>query len=247
MDLLTIVLIGFVVFLTGISKSAFAGALGVFSVPLLMLQLPATKAIALMLPILIIADILSVKSYWKKWDGNLFCSLVPGAVFGILLAHAVVNYVSLAQLNIAIAIICMVFALRGLYLANSKIHALNNKSGGFLMSGLSGFSSSLVHAGGPPLMIYLSSMNLSPKTFIGTAAAFYATMNLLKLIGFSTLGLLNLSELSTALLFAPLALIGNWVGLKIQNVLDLNVFMKVMNALLLILGVWFIIRSGMLG
>jgi uncharacterized membrane protein YfcA len=238
MDISAIFLVAFVVFLTGISKSAFAGALGVFAVPLLMLKLPATQAIALMLPILIIADILSVKSYWNKWDTKLLYSLIPGAAFGVVLAHLVVNYVSMRQLSNTIAVICIVFALRSLLLANTKIALLNNKFGALLMSGLSGFSSTLVHAGGPPLMIYLTSLGLSPMTFIATASVFYASMNLLKLIGFSALGILSLSELSTALLFVPLALLGNWAGLFIQNKLDIKTFSKAISLLLLILGGW---------
>ena len=62
MELTAIVLVAFVVLLTGISKSAFAGALGVFAVPILILLLPITEAIALMLPILIIADAMSGES-----------------------------------------------------------------------------------------------------------------------------------------------------------------------------------------
>src|SRR5690554_460390 len=87
MELTTIVLIAAVVMLTGISKSAFAGALGVFSVPLLMLKLPATEAIALMLPILIIGDMLSVRSFWGKWDKSLLLPLIPGAIVGVLIAY----------------------------------------------------------------------------------------------------------------------------------------------------------------
>lgn len=237
MDLWAYILVGFVVFLTGISKSAFAGALGVFAVPLLMLKLPATDAIALLLPILIIGDILSVKSYWNKWDTGLLFSLIPGAVFGIIVAHLIVNYVSITQLKNTIAFICIAFALRALFLGNSKIEILNNRIGSLIMSGLSGFSSTLVHAGGPPLIIYLTSVGFSPKKFIGTASAFFAVMNLFKLFGFTLLGIMSFNEVYTAALFFPFALFGNWLGVKIQNKLDLKVFMKIMNGLLLLLGV----------
>ena len=55
MEISAVFLIAFVVLLISISKSAFAGALGVFAVPLLMLKFSAVEAIALMLPLLIIA------------------------------------------------------------------------------------------------------------------------------------------------------------------------------------------------
>jgi len=242
-ELTTFILIGGVVFLSGISKSAFAGALGVFAVPLLMLKLPATEAIALMLPILIIGDLLSVKSYWKKWDTHLLYSLIPGAALGIFIAHLVVNFVSITQLKNTVGFICIIFALRALLLGNSKIKQLDNKAGSLIMSGLSGFSSTLVHAGGPPLIIYLTSLGLPPQRFIATASVFFAAMNLFKLFGFSLLGILSFNEISTAILFIPLALIGNWFGLRIQKDLNMDVFLKVMNVLLLILGV--VIASDM--
>ena len=87
MELTALFLVGFVVFLTGISKSAFGGALGVFYVPLLMLQLSPLQAIGIMLPILIIADVIAVKSHWKQWDSAIAKALLPGAVFGLSLIH----------------------------------------------------------------------------------------------------------------------------------------------------------------
>lgn len=238
MDLLTVLLVCFVVLGTGISKSAFAGALGVFAVPLLMLRLPATEAIALMLPILIIADTFSVSSYWKKWDSQLLYLLIPGGAAGVILAHSVVSFVSMEQLRNTIAIICIVFALRSLLLSNSKIDFINNRIGAIGMSALSGFSSTLVHAGGPPLIMYLTSRGLAPRAFVATASAYLATMNLLKLAGFSMLGILSLENIATAALFIPLALLGNRFGVKIQEGLNITAFMKAMNILLLILGGW---------
>jgi hypothetical protein len=72
-----------VVLLVGISKTAFVGALGVFAVPLLMLKFTAIEAITLMLTLLIIADAMNVKRFWKKWDTPLLFSLIPGAILGV--------------------------------------------------------------------------------------------------------------------------------------------------------------------
>jgi hypothetical protein len=53
METSAVFLIAFVVLLIGISKSAFAGALGVFAVPLLMLKFSAVEAIAQLAPSII--------------------------------------------------------------------------------------------------------------------------------------------------------------------------------------------------
>jgi uncharacterized membrane protein YfcA len=243
MDILTIALIATVVVLMGISKSAFAGALGVFAVPLLMIKLPATEAIALMLPLLIIGDILSVRSYWQKWDNRLLMSLIPGAIFGIGVAYLIVDFINAEQLQFIIGIICIVFSLKSLFFKQVTLTALNNKVAGVMMSMFSGITSSLVHAGGPPIILYFSAIGLSPAKFIATASAFFAIMNVFKLIGVSVLGVLTGEVILTALAFIPLALVGNWLGVKINTQLNKRQFLTIMNYLLLTLGVWLIITK----
>lgn len=243
MDLLTIILIASVVLMTGISKSAFAGALGVFAVPLLMLKLPAIEAIALMLPILIIGDILSVRSFWGRWDKHLLLSLIPGAFIGVLIAYLVIDFIKPSYLQLIIAIICIVFSLKNLFFKQTTLSFLSNRVGALFMSMFSGITSSLVHAGGPPIIIYFSTIGLNPSKFIATAAVFFAMMNIFKLIGALTFGLLSSDTVLMALLFFPLALLGNWVGVKINTVLNKQLFLKIMNYLLLLLGFWLVSTS----
>ena len=106
------------------------------------------------------------------------------------------------------------------------------------MSATSGITSTLVHAGGPPLIIYFTAIGLAQTKFVATAAAFFAIMNIVKLIAVVSLGLLSLDTILTALAFFPLAFLGNWLGVKINQHLDKQLFLKVMNYLLLILGIW---------
>ncbi|CAM3939399.1 sulfite exporter TauE/SafE family protein [Rheinheimera salexigens] len=242
MDVTTLALIAFVVVLIGISKSAFAGALGVFAVPLLMLKLPASQAIALMLPLLIIGDILSVKSFWRKWDNRLLLPLIPGAIMGVIVAYLIIDVINPHYLRLIIATICIVFALKNILFKQTRLTFLSNKVGAVIMSMFSGITSSLVHAGGPPIIIYFTAIGLSPSKFVATAAIFFAMMNMLKLIAAISFGLLPSATILTALLFFPLAIIGNCVGVKINTTIDKQVFLKLMNYLLLLLGCWLLIR-----
>lgn len=243
MDAMTIVLIAAVVVLMGVSKSAFAGALGVFAVPLLMLKLPATEAIALMLPLLIVGDILSVRSYWEKWDNRILVSIIPGAMIGVGTAYLITDFINAEQLQLIIGIICVVFSLKNLLFKKLTLPTLNNKTGALMMSMFSGITSSLVHAGGPPIIIYFSAIGLSPAKFIATASAFFAVMNVFKLIGVSVLGMLTGEVILTAMAFIPMALAGNWLGVKIKTKLNKQLFLTIMNYLLVTLGAWLIITK----
>ncbi|MFQ3251316.1 MAG: putative membrane protein YfcA [Glaciecola sp.] len=238
MEISATLLIAIVVLLIGISKSAFAGALGVFAVPLLMFKFSAVEAITLMLPLLIIADAMSIRSYWKKWDKRLLASLIPGAAIGIISANLLIEYINSDYLRIIIALICILFALKNLFLKQLKLNFINNPIGAVVMSASSGVSSTLVHAGGPPLLIYFTAIELARTKFVATAAAFFAIMNLMKLVGVVSLGLLSIETVLTAAAFFPLAILGNWLGVRINQGLDKDLFLKVMNYLLLMLGLW---------
>lgn len=241
MEISAAIIIAIVVLLIGISKSAFAGALGVFAVPLLMLKFSAVEAIGLMLPLLIIADVMTVKGFWKKWDSALLKSLIPGALIGIVIANLLIDVIKTDDLRIIIALICIVFAIKNILFKHLELHMLNNKIGAYIMSALSGISSTLVHAGGPPLIIYFTAIGLAPTKFVATAAIFFAIMNLVKLIGFISLGFLTPELVLTALMFIPLAFVGHWLGIKINNNIDKQLFLKIMNYFLLILGCWLLV------
>jgi len=236
MDLITLILIAGAVLMVGISKSAFAGALGVFSVPLLMLKLPATQAIALMLPILIIGDMLSVKSYWRKWESKLLLSLMPGAITGISLAYFIIDLINADHLQLIISLICILFSLKNLLFKQTTFTVFNNQISAFAMSTFSGVTSSLVHAGGPPLIMYFSAIGLTPQKFVATASVFFAVLNIFKLVAVTSLGMLNINSMLTALAFLPLAFVGNWLGIKINTSLNKQRFLAIMNYLLLSLG-----------
>lgn len=244
MELSTIVLVALVVILTGISKSAFAGALGVFAVPLLILKLPITEAIALMLPILIIADLMSVKSYWRKWDTNLICKLIPGAIIGVAFATLLLDSINSNVIGTIIALTCILFSVKNLYFKKVDLDTIKGTKGAYLMSSLSGVTSTLVHAGGPPLIMYFTAIGLSPTRFVATTAAFFAIMNLFKLVSAVSVGLFTIDIWIYALAFVPLAILGNWVGLKIHDKINKAVFLNTMNHLLLILGIWLVYKHS---
>lgn len=241
MEISAILLIASVVLLIGISKSAFAGTLGVFAVPLLMLKFSAVEAITLMLPLLIIADMMSINSFWQKWDKALLAKLIPGAIIGIVCANLLMDFVNADHLRYFIAFICIAFAIKNIAFKQLQLRFVNNRFGAYVMSATSGITSTLVHAGGPPLIIYFTTIGLAKTQFVATAAAFFTIMNIIKLVGVVSLGLLTFDVIITALMFIPLAFIGNWLGVKINRYIDKQRFLKVMNHLLLLLGIWLLI------
>jgi len=102
--------------------------------------------------------------------------------------------------------------------------------------GVSGFTSTLAHAGGPPFAIYMLAQKVDKTLFVGTAAVFFIVINYVKLVPYYFLGQLSVGNLTTALLFAPLAPIGVWFGVWVHRRLSQKIFLNASYALLLATG-----------
>ena len=66
----------------GLSKGGFAG-ISLLATPLLALYLPPLEAAALLLPILIVQDVISVWVYRRDWSAWNLKVLTPGALIGL--------------------------------------------------------------------------------------------------------------------------------------------------------------------
>ncbi len=74
------------VILMGLSKGGFSG-LGLLSLPLMALVVSPVQSAAIMLPILIVQDVVTVWAYRHAWDRRNVAILVPSATLGILAGY----------------------------------------------------------------------------------------------------------------------------------------------------------------
>ena len=75
------------VLLYGIAKGGFAGPLAILGVPLMSLVISPIQAAAILLPILIIQDIISIYSYRDKFHLRNLLILLPAAFIGIIVGY----------------------------------------------------------------------------------------------------------------------------------------------------------------
>ncbi|MET0866907.1 MAG: TSUP family transporter, partial [Pseudorhodoplanes sp.] len=73
--------------LVGLAKGGFTGV-GMVATPMLALIVPPLQAVAIMLPILLLQDVISVFAYRRHWDGWNLKVLIPGGLLGVGLAWA---------------------------------------------------------------------------------------------------------------------------------------------------------------
>lgn len=229
------------VIITGISKSGFGGGMGVITVPMLALEIGPIQAAAIVLPLLIVMDYLSVKAWWGKQLNAQLKILLPTAFLGILCGYLIFDYLNDEILKIMLGVLSILFAVWGL--TNKGQSKPSSPIIGGIAGGIAGFTSFTAHAGGPPLNFYLIPLRLPREQYLATAVVFLASVNLVKLIPYAALGQLNTSNLLISALLAPFAFIGVKLGLIIQKRISDKVFYRIILSMLGIIGLKLIIDS----
>lgn len=223
------------VLLTGISKSGFAGGVGVVAVPLISLKASPTFAVAVMLPLLIVMDVFSLKAWWRQRVDRLLWVMFPPAVLGVGLGYVTYGWFDEALLKLLLGVFSVLFGLWGLF----KPLRGRVMPGwvGRLCGAIAGFTSFIAHAGGPPLNFYLLQCQLTKQQFLATAVVFLAIINLVKLVPYAMLGLLDMDNLTVALMLIPVAWLGVRLGLIIQKRIDGELFFRLILGFLILLGI----------
>src|SRR5690242_8474563 len=81
----TFFILALVALLVGFSKGGLGGPVPVsLTAPLLSMVFPVSKAVGIVLPLLIFADMFALYFYWKQWDMRYVRLLLPAAVIGVI-------------------------------------------------------------------------------------------------------------------------------------------------------------------
>lgn len=237
--------------LLGVSKGGFGAGAAVLGTPLLSVAIPVIDAAALLLPLLIICDIFSILHYRNRFDQLSLKRLLPGAITGIALGAFFFGFFQGNQqiLKTGIGILAIAFVLHQAF--KNMLAGVYNKHIPAAMEGavfgcISGFTSTLAHAGGPPVMMYLLPQKLPRDLFVGTTVIFFATVNVLKLIPYHYLGLLKVGNLVTILILSPLTYVGVVLGIYFNKRFNDIWFTRVIYILLFLTGVQLIIGESLL-
>lgn len=225
------------VILMGLSKGGFAG-LGLLALPLMALVVSPVQAAAIMLPLLISQDVVTVWSYRREFDRRILTTLLPGALLGILAGYLLAAKVSDAAVGLAVGVISIGFALRNL-LGLNRTGTPVKQAGyapGTLWGAICGFTSMIAHAGGPPFQIYVMPQRLPPAVFVGTGAIFFAMINLIKVGPYIALGQFSPQNLTASLALLPVAVAATFAGVWLVRRVPPERFYTIIYWLLLAVG-----------
>nr|WP_315483040.1 sulfite exporter TauE/SafE family protein [uncultured Undibacterium sp.] len=229
----------FAILITGISKSAFGGALGGIGVPMMAMFMAPRLVVAVLLPILCVMDAFGVRAYWKKWSLEELKLILPAGLVGIVIGALAMGLLSDRYIKGMIGIIAISFMLDRIFQLRQRLHwqQLPGKYFARVCALVSGVTSTVAHAGGPPILVYLMARNLTKQMFVATTAVFFTVLNAGKLLPYAAMGFFTLDSWKIALSLAVFAPLGVWLGLYVLRIIPERYFFSLATALLGISGI----------
>ncbi len=192
----------------GLGKGGFAGV-GMISTPLLALTMPPLQAAAILLPILLCQDAISIWAYRRQWSAWNLKVLLPGSVVGVGAAWLFAAYVPNAYVEIAVGVTGVCFAL---YTWLGKVPAQPRRPSvpvGMFWGSLAGFTSTII---------------------------FFALVNVMKLAPYFALGQFSPRTLATSAVLLPFAVATNFLGLWLARRTPTELFYKIAYLLMFLIS-----------
>lgn len=218
------------VLLLGISKSGFGAGLGSLAVPLMALAVPVPQAAAILMPVLLVMDVLGLVAFRRDFDQRLLRLLVPFGLLGTVVGTLSFRLMDVRTVAATVGACTLLFLAQRLLFPPRVGGAPPPRWLGAVLGTLSGFTSFVAHAGGPPINAYVIPLRLAPVAFTATMAAYFFAINLSKWIPYAWLGLLDARNMATSLVLLPLAPVGVWLGVRIARRIQPTLFYRLIYA-----------------
>lgn len=209
------------ILLIGIAKSGVSG-MGSLALPMLLTVMPVDKVAATLLPLLILCDLNAVYHHRRNvvWE-QVWRIYIP-ALLGIGVGIWVWWYVGengverySVPMKRFVGVIALLFGLYILGKESSFSWLAEHRAGrkwAVVAGVLAGITTTIAHAAGPVVSLYMFSQGLGKRLFVGTMAWTFMLLNLTKLPFYGAIGMIRTDVLLFDLYLVPLIPVGSFLG-----------------------------------
>lgn len=231
--------------LVGMGKGGLP-VVGMLSVPVLSLVISPVAAAGLLLPVYVVSDVFGIYAYRGAFDRRVVAIMAVGGTLGVGIGWATASMVPEAVVTAVVGLIGLVFAVSLLVRRGPQVPRTAQVGPGLFWAVLTGFTSFVSHAGGPPYQVYVQPLGLTKAVFAGTTTVLFGYINAIKLVPYLALGQINMGSLQVAAVLALPAALAVFAGVRLVRVIPERLFFRLVTWALLLISIK-LIRDGVMG
>lgn len=156
--------------------------------------------------------------YWKQIEFKRALYLSAGSLIGTPIGSYLLSLLSPAHIKIMVG--CVVIVLSLLLMANRFPYLRPFRFWHLTIGGIGGLLTASTSMGGPPLVLFLLSQNLTKNNFLGTISATGCIASLFSIVLFATMGLIDREILKLSAASLPMLALGLFLGTKALKKID---------------------------
>jgi len=243
--------------LVGVTKAGFGAGAGILSVPLMVIALGSEDMLPIMLPVLVCGDVFSIIHYPRQKDWRNLKVLVPACIFGVALGWIALRLIRTSSsdnlsrvLDPLVGGICLVFLLVQVwrFFRESRLTAQPRPFRprpwqGLAVGSVAGITSTLAHAAGPLVALYLLPQKLDQRVYVGTAVTYFLFGNAVKVIPYALEGMFTATRIWTAALLLPAVVVGTLVGVALNRRFSSRAFLLFIYACTFLMTLYLLLGS----
>jgi uncharacterized membrane protein YfcA len=223
----------FIILVASILQTSTGFGFSIIATPFLLFIFEPREAIQVNLILSLIISMALMRQISKDIDYGILKRLIAGSVAGLPIGIVVFLWMDIARLKLIVSI--MILTLTVMLILRFRIR--QNKRRDLGAGGLSGLFTTSMGMPGPPLLLYFSGTETKKEKLRGTTLAFYLFIYFMSLVIQITFAGTNMTTWAASGLALPLVAAGLYLGQRLFNRINQDVFRIIIYFILLFTGV----------
>ena len=225
----------FIVLLAAFIRAISGFGYALVATPLLMLVMEAKSVVVMIVIMGIITCVMVLFPLWRHIDLRRAAFMCLGSIFGIPLGAYLLSSLDPSIIKLTVAIMVIPFSM--LLLLGHSHHFQRDTLGCSVAGFISGILGATTSLSGPPVVLFLLNQGLVTQRFVGTLAAYFLFIGVITTVAFSSLGLVTTDLIIKIAILLPALFLGTYVGIKVLPKINVNLFKKIVLAIVSVTAV----------
>ncbi len=230
-----------IIFVASIIQGMTSFGSSLFALPLLLFFLDIKEIVPLLASYNLIMNSMIFKKIGKDADLKAIAPLLITAMIFTIIGSFLLTNLEAGPIKLTVGIILFITAVSNLFGLRVKFKKPENY---YVPVGIvSGALNGATGMSGPPVLLFLSNLDVPKKVFRSTLTSYFLVLNVMAIIMFVVQGVFNYGVLQLVLYYVVALVGGTWVGIQLGERFDERLFKKIVLVIMVAMSINLIINA----